>query len=489
MGQQQTPLIPKGLWVPYYREGALPFFRAVYDGFFLGALRNLGQLWAWFSGPAIFAAAFATVPLTILGVGLGYLPNLFPDWAKNLFPYLAWFSVLTGFFGPIFASTEEAEDFRSLKAHQSWRVRRLEYWTTGLLTLLWGWAWAQGGYEEFRGKMLYLDYVLSHPFYAWGAVAFGALRLLAVAAWTGAIVYRYEEIQVWRERGGREEIREEDVGMAKPGKVDPHKAAQNPNRTERQALLWELRQHLVLPPEAEEEVVDLILLLRHHEAYRRRFGADVPRGVLLVGPPGTGKTSIARFVAEKSGLSFVGATPGELRSKWLGESAQRIAKLFSKARNLAPVVVFVDELEAVAPRRGGHQEVDHAVGQLLQELDGIRSDTARGPVIFVGASNYPENVDPAILSRIGTLIHIPLPGLRERKRILEILLGEHAAGVDLERVAMGTEGFSGRDLKTLVTRAFRATFTSGEPQVTTEILLKEAFNLRMGGTGKGGYRG
>lgn len=478
MPESHSPLAPKGIWIPYYRKNLSPLLKGAYNFFFLGSGYSLLSLWTWFAGLALLGAGYLTWPLALMGVlGAGYLPHLLPGWFLTAFPYLAWATFILGLFAIFF--TEDGS-FRSLEAHQRWRIRRAEYWLTGTLTMLWGWAWLQGGFEEFRGKMLYLDSLMSYPLYGWGAVALGALRLLAVAVWTRAIEYRYEDV-VARNEGGEGGLPSgEDVGLAKAGKVDPKEAARDPSPTARQALLWELRQNLVLPPQAEEEVVDLILLLRHHEAYRRRFGSDIPRGVLLVGPPGTGKTSIARFIAEKSGLSFVAATPGELRSKWLGESAKLIARLFAKARNLAPVVVFIDELDAVAPRRGGHDEVNHLVGQLLQELDGIRADTAKAPVVFIGASNHPEAIDPAVLSRIGTTIRIPLPGKEERKKILEILLGEYAPQVDLDALAQATEGFSGRDLKTLTTRAFRTAFTSGESRLTTELLLREASRLRYG---------
>lgn len=247
-----------------------------------------------------------------------------------------------------------------------------------------------------------------------------------------------------------------------------------PTETERQALEWKIGEKLVLSQKTAEEIISLILLLRHYKAYYDHFGADIPKGVLLVGPPGTGKTTIAKFIAENSGLAFVTASPSELRSKWVGDSAKLVANLFRLARAKAPAVVFIDEIESVFPTRGSHDEINHLVGQVLQELEGIHTKPGETPIVLIGATNHPETLDPAVASRMGTSLYIPLPDTQGRERILEILLKDkELEGVDIARIALLTEGFSGRDLRTMVTGAAKLAFTKGRTRIREEDLLSQ----------------
>lgn len=483
---ERTPLGPKGYWVPTYRKGALAdVFAAFYDAFFASRLgANLRGLWLLTGGPMAMTILWPGIVGAFYLLAGAYFPGFWAQIAHH-FPWLFWGGLIVGYLFGLGLLFEPGP--KDLEFHQEWEFRRWHHLLAATLGFLWAVAWGTGRFELFRGSIPFFLYdVFSDTFYVWGYGGLSLLYLLGVLGWFLGVGYEFREVSRPAVRGGGDSPmeganQEPQVGQAVLGDLDPTEAAKDPTPTEAETLLWELRRELVLPPEAEREVVELILLLRHHEAYRRRFGQDVPKGVLLVGPPGTGKTSIARFIAQKSRLNFLAATPGELRSKWLGESARLIARLFARARRLAPCVLFVDELDAVAPRRGGHDEVNHFVGQILQELDGIRADTAKAPVVFMGASNHPEGIDPAVLSRIGAILHIPPPGEAERKRILEILLKDEAEGVDLDLLARLTQGFSGRDLKTLVTRASRRAFVLGKKGVSTDDLLTEVRSLRGGG--------
>lgn len=238
-----------------------------------------------------------------------------------------------------------------------------------------------------------------------------------------------------------------------------------------------LRAQVYLPPAAEEEVVRLLFLLKEFRAFRETWGLEPPSTVLLVGPPGTGKTSVARFLAEASGFPLVAASPSMLHSKWYGESERLIRDLFTTARRLSPAVVYLDEVESLAPSRdSAHEATGRNVAQLLQELDGIGSEAS--PIFLLASTNLPEKVDPALISRFAATITIPLPDLEARKRILALLLKERGQGLDLSLVASHTEGFSGRDLKTVVQRAATQALLEGRRYLTDEDLLREVLSAK-----------
>ncbi|MEM2869543.1 MAG: CDC48 family AAA ATPase [Thermoplasmata archaeon] len=195
--------------------------------------------------------------------------------------------------------------------------------------------------------------------------------------------------------------------------------------------------------------------LKHPESFRR-LGIQAPKGVLLFGPPGTGKTLLARAVATESSANFISVKGPEVFSKWLGESERAIREVFKKARQYSPSIVFLDELDALAPRRGQSADsgaAERVVNQLLTSLDGLeRLDN----VIVLAASNRPDMIDPALLrpGRLDRLILVPPPDRAARLAILKVhTRNMPLEGVDLEALAARLEGFVGADIEALVREA------------------------------------
>lgn len=181
----------------------------------------------------------------------------------------------------------------------------------------------------------------------------------------------------------------------------------------------------------------------------RRFGVDQPTGILLTGPPGTGKTTIAKVLAAEAACSFYPVSGADVTSRWVGESERLIARLFHRARDNTPSIVFIDEVDAIAGARGELRTYDRQLDQLLQEIDGMAGQTG---VLVVGATNRPDRVDPALVrgGRLSRTIEIPLPDVEGRLAILELMTAPMPLrGVDLEELALETDGFSGADLKAL----------------------------------------
>jgi len=197
--------------------------------------------------------------------------------------------------------------------------------------------------------------------------------------------------------------------------------------------------------------------LKYPESFKR-LGIKPPKGILLYGPPGCGKTLLAKAVATESGANFVAVKGPEIFSKWVGESERAIREIFRKARQVAPCVVFLDEVDAIAPMRGmsiGDSMVtERVVSQLLTEMSGI--ENLEG-VVVIGATNRPDILDPALLrpGRLDRLIYVPPPDFMSRLEILKIHTRNMplAEDVDLEELARATEGYSGSDLEVLVREA------------------------------------
>lgn len=199
------------------------------------------------------------------------------------------------------------------------------------------------------------------------------------------------------------------------------------------------------------------LPLKHAEAFKR-LGIRPAKGFLLYGPPGTGKTLLAKAAARESEANFIAIKSSDLLSKWYGESEQQISRLFARARQVAPTVIFIDELDSLVPARGGGlgepQVTERVVNTILAEMDGL--EELQG-VVLIGATNRPNLIDPALLrpGRLDELVYVGPPDVAGRRRILAI----HAkrmplsADVDLEDLARRTERFTGADLEDLTRRA------------------------------------
>ena len=212
-------------------------------------------------------------------------------------------------------------------------------------------------------------------------------------------------------------------------------------------------------PEAKAELREVVEFLKTPDRFRR-LGARVPKGVLLVGAPGTGKTLLARAVAGEAGVPFFHINGSEFVEVFVGIGAARVRDLFAQAREKPASIVFIDELDAVGKARGaggviqGNDEREQTLNQLLSEMDGF--DQAAG-VVVIAATNRPESLDPALLrpGRFDRQVVVPLPNQNERAAILAV----HSKGkklapdVDLTVTARGTPGFSGADLANLINEA------------------------------------
>jgi cell division protease FtsH len=208
--------------------------------------------------------------------------------------------------------------------------------------------------------------------------------------------------------------------------------------------------------EAKEELADVVDFLKHPSKYRR-LGAKIPRGVLLVGEPGNGKTLLARAVAGEANCPFFSTSGSDFIEIFVGVGAARVRELFERARKHAPCIIFIDEIDAVGRHRGsglggGHDEREQTLNQLLSEMDGFVQ--SKMPVIVIAATNRPDVLDSALLrpGRFDRRVIVPFPDLQSRLKILQV----HAKGVkisvdvDLQKVARGTPGFSGADLANLI---------------------------------------
>jgi len=200
----------------------------------------------------------------------------------------------------------------------------------------------------------------------------------------------------------------------------------------------------------------LIWPVKYPHVYER-MGIEPPRGILLVGAPGTGKTMLAKAVATESGLNFISISGPEIYSKWVGESEKAIREVFRKARMGAPSIVFLDEVESIGAHRGMSEDEgvsERVLSQLLTEIDGFRNG---GYVFVLAATNRPDLVDPALLrpGRFDRIILVNPPNVEERIEILQIYTRKTplASDVDLKEIARRTEGYTGSDLKALVREA------------------------------------
>ena len=212
----------------------------------------------------------------------------------------------------------------------------------------------------------------------------------------------------------------------------------------------------------EDQIVEVKetveLPLKEPELFEK-IGIDPPKGILLYGPPGTGKTLLAKAVANETNATFIKIVASEFVKKYIGEGARLVREVFELAKEKAPAIIFIDELDAVAAKRlksstSGDREVQRTLMQLLAELDGFES---RGDIGIIGATNRPDILDPALLrpGRFDRFIEVPLPNDEGRKEILKIHTEKMALDeeADLDVLSSLTEGLSGADLKAVCTEA------------------------------------
>ncbi len=207
--------------------------------------------------------------------------------------------------------------------------------------------------------------------------------------------------------------------------------------------------------------------LRHPDWFEE-MGVEPPRGILLYGPPGCGKTLLAKAVATESEANFISIRGPEIFSKWVGESERAIRDIFRRARQVAPAIIFIDEIDSIAPRRGLYSSSgveEKVVNQLLTEMDGI---APLKNVVVIGATNRPDILDPALLrpGRFDRLIYVPPPDARARLEILKVHTRKMplAKDVDLDGIVKMTEGYSGADLAALCREAALAALReAGKP--------------------------
>ncbi|MFO0028865.1 MAG: ATP-dependent zinc metalloprotease FtsH [Pseudomonadota bacterium] len=210
--------------------------------------------------------------------------------------------------------------------------------------------------------------------------------------------------------------------------------------------------------EAKEEVRELVEFLRDPGKFQK-LGGRIPRGVLMVGSPGTGKTLLAKAIAGEAKVPFFTISGSDFVEMFVGVCASRVRDMFEQAKKHAPCIIFIDEIDAVGRHRGaglggGHDEREQTLNQLLVEMDGFEGNEG---IIVIAATNRPDVLDPALLrpGRFDRQVVVPLPDLRGREQILRVHMKKVPLGDDVEpqRIARGTPGFSGADLANLVNEA------------------------------------
>ncbi len=238
--------------------------------------------------------------------------------------------------------------------------------------------------------------------------------------------------------------------------------------------LQELREAVELP-------------LKHPDLFAK-VGIEPPKGVLLYGPPGCGKTLMAKALAHEVNATFIKVVGSELVRKFIGEGARLVHELFELAKEKAPAIIFVDEIDAVGARRldettGGEREVNRTLMQLLAEMDGFNPS---GNVKIIAATNRPDILDPALLrpGRFDRLIEVPLPNFKGRLEILKVHTRKmNLRDVDLRLMAEMTDGASGADLKAIATEAGMFAIRARREHITQEDFIK-AIEKVLGGEQK-----
>ncbi len=237
--------------------------------------------------------------------------------------------------------------------------------------------------------------------------------------------------------------------------------------------------------EAKEEVVELVEFLRDPGKFQK-LGGKIPRGVLMVGSPGTGKTLLARAIAGEAQVPFFTISGSDFVEMFVGVGASRVRDMFEQAKKHAPCIIFIDEIDAVGRHRGaglggGHDEREQTLNQLLVEMDGFEGNEG---IIVIAATNRPDVLDPALLrpGRFDRQVVVPLPDIRGREQILKVHMRKIALGdnVDASIIARGTPGFSGADLANLINEAALFAARANKEKVDMEEFERAKDKVMMG---------
>lgn len=237
--------------------------------------------------------------------------------------------------------------------------------------------------------------------------------------------------------------------------------------------------------EEKVELYEIVDFLKNPAKYAR-MGARIPRGVLLVGPPGTGKTYISRAVAGEAGVPFFSISGSEFLEMFVGVGASRVRDLFDVAKKNSPCIIFIDEIDAVGRKRGsglggGHDEREQTLNQLLVEMDGFEKNEG---IIMMAATNRPDVLDDALLrpGRFDRRVTIGLPDVRGREEILNIHTKDKpmAADVDIKNIAKRTPGFTPADLENLVNEAAILSARHGQNSITKSVLEEASIKVLAG---------
>ena len=237
--------------------------------------------------------------------------------------------------------------------------------------------------------------------------------------------------------------------------------------------------------EAKEEVSELVEFLRNPGKFQK-LGGHIPRGVLMVGSPGTGKTLLAKAIAGEAKVPFFSISGSDFVEMFVGVGASRVRDMFEQAKKHAPCIIFIDEIDAVGRHRGaglggGHDEREQTLNQLLVEMDGFEGNEG---VIVIAATNRPDVLDPALLrpGRFDRQVVVPLPDVRGREQILKVHMRKVPTAEDViaSVIARGTPGFSGADLANLVNEAALFAARANKRLVDMEDLEKAKDKIMMG---------
>jgi cell division protease FtsH len=237
--------------------------------------------------------------------------------------------------------------------------------------------------------------------------------------------------------------------------------------------------------EAKDEVGELVEFLRDPGKFQR-LGGKIPRGVLMVGSPGTGKTLLAKAIAGEAKVPFFTISGSDFVEMFVGVGASRVRDMFEQAKKHAPCIIFIDEIDAVGRHRGaglggGHDEREQTLNQLLVEMDGFEGNEG---IIVIAATNRPDVLDPALLrpGRFDRQVVVPLPDVRGREQILKVHMRKVPLGSSVEPsvIARGTPGFSGADLANLVNEAALFAARDNKREVSMEDFEKAKDKIMMG---------